>query len=355
MGHFYYAKYKGVCKVCRGAFSANARVYFVSPRKTLCRDCGAKQDANPVAIPHYVTPEHTPQVIVPSYAPPVSEVIAEDLPSDFLVSRYTLQEVLTMTQASRAGTLSLKNKENERRANGSMTSGSGGGTWWTVSPDKIDRLLSGEDTPHIDDSDTHTALDFASQDVKTRISCWDADDGELLNWDHLERNKALRRRRRGHLPVRAIEIDLMLEASSGVNAEAIDQVGVELYRAIRTLESMGVCVGITMGYYARRGTACGKNTAPLIRVKEPTEYLSPSLLSAVVTSTFLRTYIFAMTSIHVDQLGFEVDCALGKPAKLPFIARQGYLRVGTGDLFNKPAEEVMKYFHQAITGEVAHA
>lgn len=189
-------------------------------------------------------------------------------------------------------------------------------------------------------------LAFGEKGVKTLVR--DEYDGNVFNADNLFSDKPFSRRKVIQKPTPIVEIEVHMAASAFVEAEEYLKAGKFLAACINSIEASGVLCGLTLSYRIRRFNENSSNRDFRIRVKNPQDYVAPSVINAICTPYFFRGPIFAQIIQEADESKTIADYGLGRPENVEHNYFDNGLAVITlGDLTNNP-ESLIDGFIKSI-------
>lgn len=140
---------------------------------------------------------------------------------------------------------------------------------------------------------------------------------------------------------RTIELVCNFSISGFARPESIDEYGALVWSIADVIEAAGIKTRIILfedGKEVDRRQRLVLEQAFIL--KEPWEYLPPSLLATAFSANFYRRAVFAMIAIGCDAYGYEVSEGLGKPIKreLPVQFSDGKLHLSPHALIGYSAE-----------------
>lgn len=144
-------------------------------------------------------------------------------------------------------------------------------------------------------------------------------DGE---WDYDRRFEIepFQRVKNHRVPTRILEIDAGFGISGSAGADEVNRYGCMVWGISQLIEACGIQTRIiwscySKGFAEKNGNT--KNAQVRVTVKEPGQYLAPSLLAACFQAVFFRRMGFALLACAAEAQGAQVTWGLGSPDDRP--------------------------------------
>lgn len=214
-------------------------------------------------------------------------------------------------------------------------------------------LVNGIDNPDTSlPADLREKLQPVLSDGLSKFRTRDEWDGEVKTFDHLLSEKPYTRRKSAPRTMPLLEIDCHLSANCDIAAESMRRAGQFLAAIVNHLEANGTLIGLNV-CYRQNNTAeedMEIHNEIRVRVKNPHDYLSPSVINAVLTPEFFRGPGFCQMIKSMDDVGQNIAYGLGSCSNPKMAILDGKFILSLGDITNNPSlviQEFLKILNSA--------
>lgn len=160
---------------------------------------------------------------------------------------------------------------------------------------------------------------------------------------------------------RTLKIIVNLAASSGVQANELNKFGTQVWAISDLIENAGIQTEIIARYRCNRVGHLKKggrvDFEGLIKLKEPTQFVTPTRLAACFTSNFWRRPVFTLMCAASQLENGDIDFGLGSPQHggypIKFEIGRGELTVNIETLRENPNNveaEILKAISATVGG-----